>query len=101
LKTLISLVSSRSLSDHGHSDEIQRKFFRKGGDGFFQGQQGLLDWVSLVSFGQSLKFIGFTDYQIQMKSVLVNSMSTIVKPFEYISEEFNDLTRPRFRRLMG
>ena len=51
LKTLISRVSSRSFPYHGHSDEIQRKFFRIEGDGLFQGQQGLLDWVSLVSLG--------------------------------------------------
>ena len=51
MKTLPSLVLSRSFPYHSHSDEIQRKFFRIREDGLFEGQQGLLDWVRIAAFG--------------------------------------------------
>ena len=76
LKTLFSVVWGRSFGYHSHPYDIQRKI---SGDDLFEDQLGLLNWVSFLRISSVI-----TQYVIQMKSVLVDSMSTIVKPFDLI-----------------
>ena len=73
-----------------NSSELEEMIYLKANEAFLTG------WVYIIRSSDSLSQ---TDDQFQMKSVLVNSMSTIVKPFEYISNEFNDAPRRTFRRL--